>query len=251
MSDAPRSAALLEALAWDSAHFGRKVAKLTPRRLDSDALALSLAEARRDGVWLVYWLAEAGQVVEARLLHEFGGERVSGHVRYARTLSPATPEVALHPELELCVDTGRPEDDAAIVNLGIAAGALSRFRQDRRLAAAKCDELYELWIRRSRTRELADEVLVARRDGTPVGLTTFRVRDGVADVGLVSTAAEQRGLGVASALLAFSHARIAARGVQRVEVVTQAENAAACRLYERQGYAPTERGEYYHFMPAD
>jgi dTDP-4-amino-4,6-dideoxy-D-galactose acyltransferase len=241
-------ATLIEPLQWDSAHYGKPVGRLTARRLATAELARALEEAEGMGLWLLYWLTEASAVVEPSLLERFHGLKVSGQVRYTRTLT-AKDDVAAaaHPQFEVGLDesmTAGPE----LVRLGIAAGALSRFRTDPRLPPEKCDELYAIWIAKSVSKQMADEVLVARQEGVPVGLVTLRLRKNGAEIGLVSTDALQRGRGVATALLRFAHTRLRARGIERLEVVTQAENVAACQLYERAGYTIAESGDYYHVV---
>jgi GNAT superfamily N-acetyltransferase len=80
------------------------------------------------------------------------------------------------------------------------------------------------------------------------GLITVSLRGTTAVIGLVSTAPTQRGTGVGAALLAASHRWATTHGAERIEVATQRENAAACGLYERAGYAAAEVGDYYHFL---
>ena len=246
-----QTAVEIETLAWDSQHYGRKVARLRPRRLEPDALAAALERAQRDGVWLLYWLADVAQPVPAEWLQRYGGLRVVGHVRYQRALAESEgaslPDRAAPPIGEY---RGEPEHEAEVVRLGIEAGALSRFRLDPRLPVERCDRMYEIWIRRSIAGELADVVLIARAGAAVAGLVTVSARGPLATIGLISTAAAQRGTGVGMALLAAAQRWADARGAERIEVVTQRENHAACRLYERAGYAAVEHGEHHHFLLA-
>ncbi len=234
-----------EPLAWDSAHFGMAVGRIAGKLNEPSALAPLLEQARTAGARLVYYLHVQPWTVAPELLERYGGSRVAGYVRFARALTPTglprpTPGVALE------IYRGAP-DHAGLLALGVGAGWLSRFRNDRHLSGQKCDELYTIWTRRSLLGELADETLVARIDDQPVGLTTYRVHDGFGEIGLVGMAPAARGRGIGTALLAYTHARLAARGISRAEVVTQTENEGACRLYRRAGYAPIVEGCYYHF----
>ncbi len=234
-----------EPLTWDSAHFGMAVGRVAGEVHDESALAPLLEQARAAGARLVYYLHVQPWELAPELLERYGGSRVAGYVRFARALAPTglpkpTPGVALE------VYRG-PADDAGLLALGVGAGWLSRFRSDRRLSGQKCDDLYTIWTRRSLLGELADETLVARIEDAAVGLVTYRVHDGFGEIGLVGMAPAVRGRGIGSALLAYTHARLAARGVARAEVVTQTENEGACRLYRRAGYAPVVEGCYYHF----
>jgi dTDP-4-amino-4,6-dideoxy-D-galactose acyltransferase len=234
-----------EPLAWDSVHFGMAVGRLAGELHDESTLAPLLEHARAAGAQLVYYLHVRPWEVSSELLARYGGAWVAGYVRFARALAPVglprpTPGVALE------VYRGGA-DDAGLLALGVGAGWLSRFRNDQRLSGQKCDDLYTIWTRRSLVGELADETLVARIDDAPVGLVTYRVHDGFGEIGLVGMAPAARGRGIGSALLAYTHARLTARGVARAEVVTQTENEGACRLYRRAGYVPLVEGCYYHF----
>jgi GNAT superfamily N-acetyltransferase len=239
----------IEALRWDSSHYERPVARIAARTLERSELARALEQARHDGIWLLYWFTEASAEPDPALLARYAGRRVGGHARYARAIGADDGRA---PEAPAGLTLGSARGQAperALTELGIAAGALSRFRTDPRLPAAKCDEMYAIWLAKSLRGELATDVLVARRGTTPVGLVTLRVREAVAELGLVSAAASERGRGVGGALVKLAHARCRELGATRVEVVTQTENDAARALYERAGYALADAGSYFHFMP--
>ena len=214
---------------------------------DEEQLETMLLEARHQGVWLVYLLVSERRDLDARLLREFGGEWVGGHVTYTRTLDDSEPpEDPADPPLE--VYSG-PSDDPQLLRLGVEAGGLSRFRVDTRLPADRCDAMYEAWASKSATGELADEVLVVRSDRHLAGLLTFQVRSGHAEIGLVGVDANCRGRGFASRLLDFAHRRMLLRGAVHATVVTQAQNESARNLYSKAGYTRKSEGRYFHFMP--
>ena len=248
MSDPnPIVPARFEPLAWDTAHFGMQVGRIVGDVREPQVLATLLGQARSAAAALVYFLHVHPFPLEPELLAAYGGSRVAGYVRFALALSPtAGPAPAPLAGVTLEVHRGAA-DDPRILSLGLGAGWLSRFRRDRRLPPAKCDELYAVWTRRSLLGELADETLLARIDDAPVGMVTYRGHGEMAEIGLLGLAPPARGRGIGSALLAYAHARMAARGFARSEVVTQTENEGACRVYQRAGYAPVVTGEYYHF----
>jgi ribosomal protein S18 acetylase RimI-like enzyme len=236
-----------EPLAWDTSHYGMAVGRIAGDVREAGQLGPLLEQARSAGAKLVYYLHVRPFPLGAELLHTYGGAPAAGYVRFARALSPESL-TAPAPLLGVALAAyDGPADDPRVLALGVGAGWLSRFRRDRRLPAHKCDQLYEVWTRRSLLGELADESLVAHIDGAPVGLVTYRGHGDYGEIGLVGLAEAARGRGIGSALLAFAHARMAARGLPRSEVVTQTENEGACRLYRRAGYAPTIEGTYYHF----
>jgi dTDP-4-amino-4,6-dideoxy-D-galactose acyltransferase len=236
-----------EPLAWDTAHFGMAVGRIAGEVREPAELGPLLTQARAAGAELVYYLHLCPFALAAELLAQHGGQRITGYVRFARTLTPAQlPAPEPIPGIVLASYLG-PADDARVLALGVGAGWLSRFRSDRRLPPQKCDELYEIWTHRSILGELADETLVAQMGDEPVGLVTYRAHGAMGEIGLVGMAPSVRGRGIGSALLTHAHLRMAERGLLRAEVVTQTENEGACRLYRRAGYAPAVEGAYYHF----
>jgi ribosomal protein S18 acetylase RimI-like enzyme len=234
-------------LPWDSAHFGMAVGRLAGEVSDNITLVALLEQAKAGGARLIYFLHTQPFAVEEKVLRSYGGRRAAGYLRLARPL-PAPETTPGPPEGVVFERYDGPAEDPRLSALGIGAGWLSRFRQDDRLPREKCDQLYDLWTRRSITGELADETLVAWRQDTPIGLVTYRGQADHGEIGLMSIDEKARGGGIGQALLALAHRRMNARGLSRSEVVTQSENQGACRLYRGVGYTPMLEGSYYHFL---
>jgi GNAT superfamily N-acetyltransferase len=95
-----------------------------------------------------------------------------------------------------------------------------------------------------------DLILIAERDGDPVGYAFLHLHHGPDDtwpvdgrwgeVVSLSVLPEERGGGVGTALLDAVDRELAARGVRDLQVAVMAGNADALRLYERRGLAPAE-----------
>jgi ribosomal protein S18 acetylase RimI-like enzyme len=100
---------------------------------------------------------------------------------------------------------------------------------------------------RERIARGAAVVLIARRDGAPVGIavcfvgySTFAARP-LLNLHDLAVVPEARGLGVGQALLAAVEARARVRGCGKVTLEVREDNARARRLYEHTGfidYAP-------------
>jgi len=92
------------------------------------------------------------------------------------------------------------------------------------------------------------QIFVAEYGDTPVGLLAASVNEGnkyVGEVceGVVATlfvAADHRGTGLGTALMAHAETWFKERGCTAVWVTTNAFNAAACKFYDRRGYLPRE-----------
>ena len=114
----------------------------------------------------------------------------------------------------------------------------SRFYHDRHFDRRRCDALYAGWIETS-CADPAGVVLVAAAAGPagpPAGYVTGTIgADGEGRIGLFAVAADARGRGVGSALIAAVLDWFAGRGADPVSVVTQGRNVRAQRLYQRFG----------------
>jgi dTDP-4-amino-4,6-dideoxy-D-galactose acyltransferase len=236
----------IEPLDWDSGHYGMPVGRITLSHESPDALDAALASARARGIRLLYWLSSDTFSPDKRTLSRFGGQRIVGGCRYRRALLAQDPAQA--PD-HRCVSVTGGSPDSGMRDLALLAGRCSRFRLDTRLRAGRFEAMYEQWMARSLSGDLADEVLVLRdADGATRSLLTYRLRDTTASIGLVATSPSVQGQGFGSAMLVEAHRRTGQAGAKWVEVWTQSENEAACRLYESSGYALADRGSHYHFL---
>jgi dTDP-4-amino-4,6-dideoxy-D-galactose acyltransferase len=242
----------LEALPWDSAHFGFPVARITCSNRTPVLLRQTLAEAREIGICLVYVSTEPEPPpVPPDLLGEFTGLLVDRKVVFALDLGQVrqTRREERADGVRI-LDQPRETASAALVALAIEAGMYSRFRVDPRVCRERCDALFETWMQRSTMGPLADGVLLAvdRKDEL-LGTVTLSIKDESGNIGLIAVADGARGRGIGSLLLAAAHQRMIVRGATRVTVVTQLANRAACRLYEQAGYRIDNVKHCYHFWP--
>lgn len=125
-------------------------------------------------------------------------------------------------------------------------GATSRYFKDAQIPAARSLALYEKWINNSLTTGLADEVFLASVDGKPAALHTVKIKDDLGSVDLIGVlpAYQGRGLGAASLWAGINHLKN--RGVSKIDVVTEAENVDAVRMYERAGFFLVQVQFVYH-----
>ncbi len=138
----------------------------------------------------------------------------------------------------------------SLVELALASGSYSRFKVDPQMPGACFKTLYQAWIHRSTTREIADEVLVAGEEGDLQAMVTIRLDGITAHIGLIAVEAAARGRGLGSGLIHAAEGWASERGALRMEVVTQGANQAACSLYERCGYQILSEEDVYHLWIA-
>jgi GNAT superfamily N-acetyltransferase len=241
---------LLVPLAWDSEHFGFPVARLSVPGDDIATAAAGLAEARRRRIALVYWQVPPDVVVPPALLAEFGGSLVDRKATFAGDLAAVERSEAGAGGVWWVREYPPGPASDAMKELAVAIGAFSRFARDPLFPREKFVSLYETWIDRSTRRELADVVIEAGTPGSgPLGVVTASAAERVATIGLIGVAAAARGKGLGDLLLRVIHHWMVAHGAAQTRVVTQLDNAPACRLYQRGGYHLVDVKAFYHFWP--
>lgn len=236
----------IERLEWDSLHFGFEVYSVRDPRAQEEVLRTALEECHRLGATLAYWAADRGRTPKASTLERFGGDLVDVKTTYGRTLDPEGGGERISGTYRFLRSTGPPCHE--LVQLALAAGEFSRFRVDRRMPRGVFQDLYEEWIRRSCSGEIADAVIEAHSPaGTLDGMVTVAIDGRVGSIGLIAVDARARGRGLGRALIRKAELFMRANGAEKATVVTQGENRAACGLYEGCGYEVRAVANMHHF----
>ena len=237
-------------LEWDTRHFGWPVARIEGDRLDDGELDAALATARREGVRLVYWFADPTHEPDPATLARHSGWLADRRVTFRLDRpSDAAAASSLHGECELG-DWPRGVPSEAMIELARSAGGLSRFARDPRMPRDRFLAMYETWIRRSTSREIADTVIVARQGESLLGLVTVGRRASEASIGLIAVADAAQRRGIGSALLRAAASWTATAGAMPLDVVTQLENGPAVQLYLRNGFRQSDLKHVFHFWPS-
>jgi dTDP-4-amino-4,6-dideoxy-D-galactose acyltransferase len=232
-------------LEWDSQFFGMPVATILPEKLGQEDLVEVMALLQENGVRLTYWASDPGDRKSQRAAIDCRGTLVDRKITYV-TIAGEAPLPSGGPAWP--VETyEEPFTNSDLETLAVQAGRYSRFRVDPRIPEKKFIEMYTLWIRKSVDREIADAVLVVRHQGKIVGMVTVGEKNGRGDIGLIAVDDGMRGKQVGATLVFAAKAWAFGRGWNTAQVVTQGENVAACRLYERCGYRIEQIRNVYHF----
>lgn len=237
--------AQFQILDWDSSFFGMTVARILPNKLTTAELEQVIAQMKNGKIALAYWASDPNDAESqkaARACHGFLADKKTTFV------------------MELGQDGGTTEcygwkaeeytdavPNSELEHLAFEAGIQSRFRVDPRISKEESAELYRLWIRNSTNRRLADAVLVVRHADRIVGMVTVKEVNGAGDIGLIAANADMRGKKLGFALVRAAQEWARKRGLKRAQVVTQGENTAACKLYEKCGYRAAKTENLYHF----
>ncbi|GHT22584.1 hypothetical protein AGMMS4957_12970 [Bacteroidia bacterium] len=229
----------IEHLAWDSAFFNRKIGKI------SEAQTADLGElldcAREQNYELVYVFGASDYFPEDRILVQFAGQLVDRKVLYEKRLTnilPISDEIQKYDGTELT-----PE----LEQLAYISGAFSRFRMEKYFAEQDFERMYKMWIEKSLTKEMADDVFVALQNGRVKGMVTLKINDEIGHIGLISVAPDAQKNGYGRKLLNACENELLAKNASLLAVPTQLDNISACRFYEKCGFTVKSITNIYHF----
>jgi dTDP-4-amino-4,6-dideoxy-D-galactose acyltransferase len=235
-------------LEWDTGFFGITISRILPDRLSTGDLEETLSRMKENKVRLAYWASDPDDDESQRAARYCRGLMVDRKITYVadtrRTPLPADRPAWVVEEYDGILSGDDLED------LAVQAGRYSRFRVDPRIPESKFVELYKTWVRKSVDKRIAEAVLVVRQSGKIVGMVTVGEKNGRGDIGLIAVDDAMRGKRVGAALVIAAQAWALGKGWNTAQVVTQGENVAACRLYERFGYTIDHTRNVYHFWIA-
>jgi dTDP-4-amino-4,6-dideoxy-D-galactose acyltransferase len=159
----------------------------------------------------------------------------------------------LRHSLPLSVDTlpsyelAEPRDELALCDLAERSFENSRFFADPNLDRERCRFFYNEWVRQSQHGSMGDAIVIHRSEGRTTGFVTVKLdKCGGGSLPLVAVDATERGRGVGRSLVSGALQWMAAHGAQSVDVVTQASNLPAVRLYEESGFRTLDASAWLH-----
>jgi ribosomal protein S18 acetylase RimI-like enzyme len=239
---------LLEVLPWDSHFFGLPIGRAVPASLDEETMNRLLAEARAHQLQCLYLEANPNDPITVRLAEEYGFHLVDVRVVLEHPFDHRPAPVPRYPiPSELVVNSPHPDEMPRLREVTAQIGHTSRFMFDHRFGPTQSDRLYRQWIENA-CHGFADIVLVARwhETGEAIGLITCKHQAGVAQIQLAGVDTNSRQLGVGTGLVQAALDWARGQAAQRMEVVTQARNVPAQRLYQQMGFFTKTMSLYYH-----
>jgi dTDP-4-amino-4,6-dideoxy-D-galactose acyltransferase len=176
-------------------------------------------------------------VSEARAAQEAGFGVVDVRMELDRPTAPAAAAVREH----------READVDALRAIARVSHRDTRFYADPRFPEDRCDDLYDVWIRRS-CEGWAQTVLVPNEGAAPAGYVSVHVDEAAerGSIGLIAVAPDARGRGVGATLVRGAVAWCDAGGLPQIAVVTQGRNVSAQRLFQRCGFRTSTVGLWFH-----
>lgn len=228
-------------LTWDTEFFGIKTGRVIPSSLQENQLFSILAEMRREEFQLVYWSSEQ---LNAYNLQVYSGMLVDKKTTFEINLQNINLDKLPPPKSEPYYSSF---SFAQLEKLAIQSGVYSRFALDAHFPHEKFTALYKIWIRKSVSGEMADEVLVIMQNDHIAGMVTLTNKNGVGDIGLIAVDEKFRGRKFGQHLVLDAQRWFIKHGCLSGCVITQEDNLPACHLYEKCGYQKTKTEFFYHF----
>jgi dTDP-4-amino-4,6-dideoxy-D-galactose acyltransferase len=236
--------AICEYLKWDSEFFGLRIARVAVAHLNEKLAAEIYRWCACEKIDCLYFLADSSDRDTVALAQEQGFRLVDVRITFEANVGDAQ-DAGRVPEGY----TFRKAEEADIPMLRKIAREAhrdSRFYCDGSFPIDKCDTLFETWIENS-FRGWADSVIVADAGSGAVGYLTCHIRSAShGQIGLVGLAQASRGRGVGASLLKRGAKWLADAGVHEVNVVTQARNVPAQRLYQKCGFRTKTVEFWFH-----
>ena len=236
MSDRP------ELLPWDTDFLGFPVARLRAAALDEATLDAVLRRCRAAGIRLLYLYADPADAVTAATLRRARLELADDRRTFEMVL-PAVPTYTARTDFQI-----RPTTTYTprLEELVWQSGEHSRFRRDPHFAPDVFPRLYSHWLRNILAGRTARQLLVAEANGAVQGLLVLDEKHHQTSLELLAVDTNLRGLGLGWQFLEAAQRQAYAWGHSALRLVTQADNAPACRLYRRFGFRVTHEEHLYH-----
>lgn len=230
-------------LPWDSINFGYKVALLSAGIHDELELDATLKVLQNRNYRLAYFFLPTDHKLNTHV-RGFNGLLVDQKITYQKQISKTQGLIKGNNRIIPYYSTLPLQ---SVIDLAIESGKYSRFRTDPNFRNNEFEILYRKWILKSIKKQAAFEVLICLDEYVPVGLITLVNKKGMGDIGLVAVDKNYQGRGIGVALMRSAEALFMKNLFFNIQVVTQKQNLAACKLYEKCGFSETSLVNVYHF----
>ncbi len=233
-------------LDWDSQWWGVRTARVLRHIIDQQCRRLVDDWCRAHDVQLLYYLCPATSLAGPRIVEDGGYRLMDVRVTMSMELLRAR---AAQPNAWRSFAI-RPSDDSDLECMQLIAESSyhdSRFFADPRLTDDRCSALYRQWIAND-VRSARGTTFVAELKDQLAGYISCKVPfDGQrGSISLLAVKGEFQRQGIGSGLVHRALEWFSGEGTDLVEVVTQARNIGAQRLYGTHGFSVSDVGLWFH-----
>jgi dTDP-4-amino-4,6-dideoxy-D-galactose acyltransferase len=221
----------IQKLIWDSAFFGFEIGKIEISSVEDDESFKNLIEKSSFQMIQIFSKID--------LSHLLNLAHVDEKLTYSKKPSNDTKFNNINIR-SVCEDL-----DGTLFKLAKDAGEYSRYNKDTQLKL-KFELMYEIWMKKSLERDLADEVFVHKNKDIINGMVTVNKNLKNAEIGLISVDNKVKSKGIGSQLIKFVENWALIQNIENIFVSTQKENYAACQFYEKNKFIIYDTIYIYH-----
>lgn len=238
----------IKSLPWDSEFFGVSIGRIDSSKLDEENIEDLLNQAQMQEIKCLYFEANPDDSTTVLLAEQNGFHLVDVRVVLEHPFDDRPAPVPRYPvPADLRIDSPHPGETSRLQDISAQIGLTSRFHFDQRFGQVQSARLYRTWIENA-CDGFADIVLVARweQDGDAVGLITCTLKGDIADIQLAGVHVEHRKRNVGTGLVQAALNWAKGQNALAMQVVTQARNVPAQRLYQQMGFFTRSMTLFYH-----
>lgn len=133
-----------------------------------------------------------------------------------------------------------------LYSLAYLSGEHSRYKLDANFAKGKFEEMYRMWVDNSISGEMADHLFYIEEEGKICAFVTLKIIHEEGVIGLIATDKNVQAKGMGKTLMLKCEETLRLKGIDRLNVATQASNNIACLFYEKCEMRVTEMTFIYH-----
>lgn len=226
-------------LEWDSNFFGYKVGSMILEEFKLDEFDELKQLVNEQHFKIVYCFPGSNEIAECLL--KLNIPLVDNRVTYMKHLTSRTD--GDFESIEIFQSDIIPDK---LLKLAFDSGEFSRFKVDKNFKNNEFEKLYTVWLQKSITHELADEVLIIKEMNEIKGFGTYQISNGVMRLCLLAVDKNFRGKGYGKKLLLFQENLALMKNISRVEIIAQKANKVACSIYEAYGYKIIKDQPIFH-----
>jgi dTDP-4-amino-4,6-dideoxy-D-galactose acyltransferase len=229
-------------LSWDSIFFEKNIAKIHIDEKDFNQINDTINLIRSSNFDLVYVFSKktiSSEVIE--LLSKNNIILFDKKITYSLNLDEIIP---LSNNETISIWDNEFNDE--ILEILLESGKYSRFKLDERLNPY-FEKMYIVWLQKSINKEIADITFSIKVDNHIAGFVTLKKKNLQANIGLIGISSKYQNKGLGSKLMNQVFTWCKENGITSCEVVTQKDNAIACKFYEKNKFKQLNEQFIFHY----
>jgi dTDP-4-amino-4,6-dideoxy-D-galactose acyltransferase len=230
---------VLSLLEWDSLFFKKKIGKIIWDSSEPNTQLIQLLKtSQNENFKLIYVFSSLE--IEDEILEDFNGQLVDTKITFGKSL---IKKHQINSNINRYSSKIIAEE---LFHLAHLSGAYSRFKIDSNFSNQDFINLYDEWLKKSVTREIADEVFVYINQEEIVGFVTVTIENKIGQIGLIAVNPNHQGKNIGTHLLNQVENFLVSKNISELYVPTQKTNNLACQFYTKNKFNIFSNQHIYH-----